>query len=149
VNWAEVDSMGILQLNFTIPLSLTFQAYRVSFHRGRCTCPLLAAMTLSALWTGDAGAQPISVAPPALAQEQFICRLHGTSDRRIGIYRPAGGSQRCRVDYMRDGKTRSLWSSGHDYQFCVRKALEIVGLLQQVNFTCSPQTREDAGAPSR
>jgi hypothetical protein len=141
--------MGILQLNFTIPLSLTFQAYRVSFHRGRCTCSLLAALTLSALWTGDAGAQPISVAPPALAQEQFICRLHGTSDRRIGIYRPTGGSQRCRVDYMRDGKTRSLWSSGHDYQFCVRKALEIVGLLQQVNFTCIPQTREDAGAPSR
>jgi hypothetical protein len=145
---AEVASMGILQLNFTTPLAPTFHAHVVYSHGRRCTRPLLAALTLSALWTGEARAQPPSVAPPALAQEQFICRLHGTSDRRIGIYRPAAGSQRCRVDYIRDGKTRSLWSSGHDYQFCVRKALEIVGLLQQVNFTCSPQTREDAGAVS-
>jgi len=83
-------------------------------------------------------------------QEQFICHLPGTSDRRIGIYRPPGGPQRCRVDYTRDGKTRSLWSSRHDYKFCVRKALEIVGLLDGVNFKCSPQTKEAAGsAPSR
>jgi hypothetical protein len=53
--------MGILQLNFTIPLSLTFQAYRVSFHRGRCTCSLLAALTLSALCTGDADALPMEL----------------------------------------------------------------------------------------
>jgi hypothetical protein len=113
-------------------------------------CALLAAMAISALWTCGARAQPAPISPPALAQEQFICHLPGTSDRRIGIYRPPGRSQRCRVDYTRDGKTRSLWSSGHDYKFCVRKALEIVGLLEGVNFKCSPQTREAAGsAPSR
>jgi hypothetical protein len=107
-------------------------------------------MAISALWTCGARAQPASIGPPALAQEQFICHLPGTSDRRIGIYRPPGGPQRCRVDYTRDGKTRSLWSSRHDYKFCVRKALEIVGLLEGVNFKCSPQTKEAAGsAPSR
>ena len=107
-------------------------------------------MAISALWTCSARAQPASIGPPALAQEQFICLLPGTSDRRIGIYRPPGGPQRCRGDYTRDGKTRSLWSSGHDYKFCVRKALEIVGLLEGVNFKCSPQTKEAAGsAPSR
>ena len=79
-----------------------------------------------------------------VAQELFICSLPGASDRLIGIYRAADGAQRCRVDYTREGKTRSLWSAGHDYAFCVRKALEIVGLLEQARFKCSPQTREAA-----
>jgi hypothetical protein len=83
-------------------------------------------------------------------QEQFICRLPGTPDRLIGIYRAPDGPQRCRVDYTREGKTRSLWSAGHDYAYCVRKAVEIVGLLEQARFKCSPQTRETAGpAPAR
>jgi len=93
----------------------------------------------------DALAEPPSDASPAsreIAQEQFTCSLPGTSDRRIGIYRPPGGRQRCRVDYTRDGKTRSLWSAGHDYAYCVRKALEVVRLLEQANFKCRPQTRE-------
>jgi hypothetical protein len=84
-----------------------------------------------------------------VAQEQFICSLPGASDRLIGIYRAPDGPQRCRVDYTREGKTRSLWSAGHDYAYCVRKALEIVGLLEQVRFKCSPQTREaPASAPT-
>jgi hypothetical protein len=65
--------------------------------------------------------------------------LHLPPCRKIGIYRP-GGPQRCRVDYTRDGATRSLWSSGHDYQFCVRKALDIVRLLETVDFQCRPET---------
>jgi hypothetical protein len=84
------------------------------------------------------------------AQEQFICRLPGAPDRLIGIYRAPDGPQRCRVDYTREGKTRSLWSAGHDYAYCVRKAVEIVGLLEQARFKCSPQTREPPGsAPAR
>jgi hypothetical protein len=106
-------------------------------------CAMLAALSICQ-------AQPPSSASREVAQEQFICSLPGTSDRRIGIYRPPGGPQRCRVDYTRDGKTRSLWSAGHDYAFCVRKALEIVGLLEQASFKCSPQTREaPASAPIR
>jgi hypothetical protein len=106
----------------------------------------LVVMAILASTPWDAWAQPASSATGAIAQEQFICHLPGSSDRRIGIYRPNGGSQRCRVDYTRDGKTRSLWSSGRDYQFCVRKALEIVGLLEGVSFKCSPHTR---GAAAR
>jgi hypothetical protein len=98
----------------------------------------------------SAPAQTQTAAPAgkgaAIAQEQFICSLAGASDRLVGIYRAPLGSQRCRVDYTRDGKTRSLWSAGHDYSFCVRKALEIVGLLEQVRFKCIPQTRETPGA---
>jgi hypothetical protein len=82
-------------------------------------------------------------------QEQFTCHLAGTPDRRqIGIYRSAG-TQRCRVDYTRDGKTRSLWSSGSDYRFCVRKALEIVGLLESIHFKCSPHSEAAESAPTR
>src|SRR5579862_2690473 len=77
-----------------------------------------------------------------VAQEEFICRVPGIPDRLVGIYRAPDGPQRCRVDYTREGKTRSLWSAGHDYAYCVRKALEIVGLLEQARFKCSPQTRE-------
>ena len=106
---------------------------------------------VAALSSSVSGAQPPSKAASAsgdVAQEQFICSLPGTSDRRIGIYRPQGAAQRCRVDYTRDGKTRSLWSAGHDYAYCVRKALEVVGLLEQASFKCSPQTREaPASAP--
>jgi hypothetical protein len=114
--------------------------------RGRSPCALLAAMAISALWTCGVRAQPATSGPPVLAQEQFICHLPGTADRLIAIYRPPGGPQRCRVDYTRDGKTRSLWNSGHDYKFCVDKALEIVGLLEGVKFKCSPHTREAAGS---
>jgi hypothetical protein len=81
-----------------------------------------------------------------VAQEQFICSLPGVPDRLIGIYRAPDGPQRCRVDYTREGKTRSLWSAGHDYAYCVRKALEIVALLEQVRFKCTPQTREAPGS---
>jgi hypothetical protein len=81
-----------------------------------------------------------------VAQELFICSSPGSSDRLIGIYRAPDGPQRCRVDYTREGKTRSLWNAGHDYAYCVRKALQIVGLLEQVHFKCSPQTRETPGS---
>ena len=108
------------------------------------------AIVVSALWTAGTWAQTASPAPRATPQEQFTCLLSGTTDRRlIGIYRPAR-PQRCRVDYTRDGKTRSLWSSGHDYQFCLRKALEVVRLLEGINFKCSLHSEEDAGsAPTR
>jgi hypothetical protein len=81
-----------------------------------------------------------------VAQEQFICSLPGAPDRLIGIYRAPDSPQRCRVDYTHAGKTRSLWSAGHDYAYCVRKAVEIVGLLEQVRFKCVPQTREAPGS---
>jgi hypothetical protein len=103
--------------------------------------PFLRAVLLSAvLWapaSWTTGAQAGAPGSTIESQEQFTCLLPGTAERRrVGIYR-AAGPQRCRVDYTRDGKTRSLWSSGHGYQFCVRKALQIVGLLQGVNFKCT------------
>jgi hypothetical protein len=104
---------------------------------------------MAAIALGLAVAQaktPTARKAEAVAQEQFICSSPGASDRQIGIYRAPDGPQHCRVDYTRDGKTRSLWSAGHDYAYCVRKALEIVSLLEQARFKCSPQTHEAPGS---
>ncbi len=99
------------------------------------------------MWAAGSWAQSAAPATGAVPQEQFTCRLAGTADRReIGIYRP-GAPQHCRVDYTRDGKTRSLWSSGHDYRFCVSKALEIVRLLEGVKFTCALHTGATGAEP--
>lgn len=111
-------------------------------------CARVYVFAILTLATCTVRAQPTCVGPCAVAQEQFICHLTGNSERRIGIYRP-DGSRRCRVDYTRDGRTRSLWSSEHDYQFCVRKALDIIGLLESVKFKCRPQTSDAAGPSSR
>lgn len=122
---------------------------RAGVRRRRVRIPVAVVAMLPPLWFSMAWADPPSSASREVAQEQFICSAPGSSDRRIGIYRPPGGPQRCRVDYTRDGKTRSLWSAGHDYAFCVRKALQIVGLLEQARFKCTPQTREPpASAPT-
>jgi hypothetical protein len=112
-------------------------------------CPLWVAMAAcAALGIAAAQAKTPTTAGKgaAVAQEQFICSLPGAPDRLIGIYRAPDSLPRCRVDYTRDGKTRSLGSAGHDYAYCVRKALEIVGLLEQVRFKCIPQTREAPGS---
>ncbi len=109
---------------------------------------LMLGLASQPFWSAAAGAQQAPAAHRDVPQEQFICRLPGTSEhRQIGIFRP-GAPQRCRVDYTRDGKTRSLWSSGHDYRFCVRKALQIVGLLEKVYFKCSPHTNPAGSEPN-
>jgi hypothetical protein len=126
------------------------RADRSPHRRHRCSVlAILVGMAGMALWTCGARAQAALPESPAVAQEQFVCHLPGVSDRSIGIYRPPSGPQRCRVDYTRDGKTRSLWSSGRHYEYCVRKALEIVGLLEGVNFKCSPQTKTATEPPTR
>jgi hypothetical protein len=115
----------------------------------RCTRALSVILVSQALWTTSTWAQKASPESRQAPQEQFTCQLAGTSDRReIGIYR-SSGPQHCRVDYTRDGTTRSLWSSRHDNLFCVRKALEIVGLLESIDFKCSPHTGASGSEPTR
>jgi len=114
-------------------------------YRACAVCTLWATIAvLAALGAAVSRAQSPATAgkDAALPQEEFICTLPGAADRLIGIYRAPDGSARCRVDYTREGRTRSLWSAGHDYAYCVRKAVEIVGLLERVRFKCSPQTHE-------
>ena len=93
--------------------------------------------------------------------EEFIC-TSGPAKRVVSIFNGnslsgARGSGGCRVDYTRDGKTRTIWTSQRDRAYCVAKAVSLVTKLVEGNFSCKPETveqpdeieqRENAPAPS-
>jgi hypothetical protein len=74
------------------------------------------------------------------SQEQFIC-TSGSVKRVVRIInRDAAKQPRgCRVDYIKDGKTKTVWSSNSDYAYCVAKAISLVTKLGQGNFSCKPE----------
>jgi hypothetical protein len=91
--------------------------------------------------------EPQSSEPQAAAShERFICTF-GAAERLIDIYRLGHGPQagRCRVEYTKNGMTRSLWSSNSDYAYCVRQAVGLVTKLSKGHFSCKPRTVEPAG----
>jgi hypothetical protein len=93
--------------------------------------------------------------------EEFIC-TSGPVKRVVSIVRRNASSDTresgsCRVDYTKDGDTRTVWTSQKDYAYCVAKAISLVTRLVEGNFSCKPQTTgqpdesdvpENAPAPS-
>lgn len=87
-----------------------------------------------ALGTGRAGAQNA-------AREDFIC-THGAVKRVISVFngrtfngdKPHPGS--CHVDYTKDGKTLTVWSSKTDPGYCTAKAAVLITKLVRDNFSC-------------
>ena len=78
-------------------------------------------------------------------QEEFIC-MSGPVKRAVTILKVNALSDRresggCRVDYTKDGETRTVWTSQKDYAYCVAKALSLVTKLVEGNFSCKPGTR--------
>jgi hypothetical protein len=76
--------------------------------------------------------------------EKFVC-TSGAATRVVSIYSQnasSGEHERgpCRVDYTKDGKTNTLWSSTSDRTFCTKKALSLVTRLIQANYSCKPQS---------
>jgi hypothetical protein len=74
------------------------------------------------------------------SDEQFIC-TSGPVKRVVRIVnrhaeKELGG---CRVDYIKDGKTKTVWSSKSGYAYCVAKAVSLVTKLGQGNFSCKPE----------
>ena len=80
------------------------------------------------------------------SRERFVCTF-GASQRFIDIYRLASHGPRggCRVDYTKNGVTKQVWSANGDYAYCVKKAVGLVTKLSQGNFSCKPQTIDQAG----
>ena len=80
--------------------------------------------------------------PQAESRERFVCTF-GATQRLVDIYRLAprgahpGG---CRVDYIKEGVTKQLWSANADYAYCVKRAVALVTKLSKGNFSCKPQT---------
>ena len=79
--------------------------------------------------------------------EQFIC-TSGPVKRVVRIFNRNGAKERrgCRVDYTKDGKTKTVWSSNSDYAYCVAKAVSLVTKLGQGNFSCKPEAVQPEGA---
>jgi hypothetical protein len=77
------------------------------------------------------------------SHEKFVC-TSGPVKRVVAIFndngkRESGG---CRVDYTKDGETKTVWTSKNDYAYCVAKAVSLVTKLTEGNFTCKPETVE-------
>ena len=88
-----------------------------------------------------------SMTPIAQAQssEEFICTF-GADNRMVSIVKTEAAREpkACRVDYTRNGRTTTLWSSKTGYAYCVAKAASLVTKLAAGHFSCKPQS---VGAP--
>jgi hypothetical protein len=81
----------------------------------------------------------------AQSDEEFICTF-GSDKKMVSVVKPdaAREPKSCRVDYTRNGRTTTLWSSNTGYAFCVAKAASLVTKLTQGHYSCKPQS---VGAP--
>jgi hypothetical protein len=81
----------------------------------------------------------------AQSDEEFICTF-GSDKKMVSVVKPdaAREPKSCRVDYTRNGKTTTLWSSNTGYAYCVAKAASLVTKLTQGHYSCKPRS---VGAP--
>jgi len=97
-------------------------------------------LAAASLGLAAAGFDEVSMEP----HEKFVCTF-GAATRLVSIYSQTASSGQhergpCRVDYTKDGKTNTLWSSTSDQTYCTKKALALVTHLIQGNFACKPQS---------
>jgi hypothetical protein len=91
----------------------------------------------------------VAMTPIAIAQaqshEEFICTF-GSDKRIVSVVKTdaAREPKACRVDYTRNGRTTTLWSSNTGYAYCVAKAASLVTKLAGGHYSCTPQS---VGAP--
>lgn len=82
---------------------------------------------------------------PAESHEDFIC-MSGPVKRVVSVFNrnTISGNRKlsCRVDYTKDGETRTLWSSKTDHAYCAAKATLLVTNLVKGNFSCKAETLE-------
>jgi hypothetical protein len=107
--------------------------------------------TVLALAGIGAGAGAGTASGQPAPHEQFICTF-GSEQRLVSIYRGASGddaaSSACRVDYTKQGATKTLWTSNKDYAYCVAKAVALVTTLTDGHYSCKPETVEPPKAGS-
>jgi hypothetical protein len=77
----------------------------------------------------------------AQSDEEFIC-TSGADRRLVSIVKAdaAREPKSCRVDYTRNGKTTTVWSSKTGYAYCVTKAASLVTKLAGDHYSCKPQS---------
>jgi hypothetical protein len=79
------------------------------------------------------------------SREEFICTF-GSDNRRVIVVKTdeAREPKACRVDYIRNGKSTTVWSSKTGYAYCVAKAASLVTKLAEGHYSCKPRS---VGAP--
>jgi hypothetical protein len=79
------------------------------------------------------------------SRQDFSCSLGGMK-RVVSIVtvdpsdkQPRGS---CRVDYMKEGTAKTVWSSVTSHAYCVKQATALVTKLAESHYSCSLQTVE-------
>lgn len=95
------------------------------------------------IWIFSLAAAGASAQAQMESHEKFVC-LSGPVKRVVAIFKDDGKRESggCRVDYTKDGETKTVWSSRSDYAYCVAKAVSLVTKLTEGNFSCKPETVE-------
>ncbi len=75
-------------------------------------------------------------------RDSFICRSN-TEVREIKTYISApptgsGEGMGCRVDYIKNGATQTVWASRTSRTYCGGKAANLAARLRAGNFSCEP-----------
>jgi hypothetical protein len=78
----------------------------------------------------------------AATRESFLCKSN-TEVREIKTYvSNASGADAmargCRVDYIKNGMTQTIWSSRSSRSYCDGKASRLAARLEASHFSCSP-----------
>jgi len=87
------------------------------------------------------------------SHQDFVCSS-GSVKRIVSII-SLGPSDRqprgtCRVDYTKDGATKTMWSSATGFAYCAKQATGLVTKLVEAHYSCRLETVEqtdDAEAP--
>jgi hypothetical protein len=93
----------------------------------------------------------LAITPIAQAQsnEEFICTF-GSDTRTVSVVKTDAALEpkACRVDYTRNGRTTTLWSSRAGYAYCVAKAASLVTKLAEGHYSCKPHSIGEPDARS-
>jgi hypothetical protein len=78
----------------------------------------------------------------ATTRESFLCKS-STEVRGIKTYSNSSDTDHatargCRVDYIKNGRTQTIWSSRTSRSFCDGKASQLAAKLEASHFSCSP-----------
>jgi hypothetical protein len=102
------------------------------------------------VWIFGAGLACASTQAQVESHQKFVC-ASGPVKRVVAIFHDGKRqSSGCRVDYTKDGETKTVWTSKNDYAYCVAKAVSLVTKLTEGNFSCKPETveqPEESGTP--
>lgn len=95
----------------------------------------------------------VTIKAQSQSHQDFVC-YSGSAKRivRIISFVHSGRQPRgaCRVDYSKDGTTKTLWSSATGLAYCAKRATSLVTRLAEAHYACRLETlgqTDDAEAP--